>query len=319
MHARIKLLAFAFASAFLVAPQLAAAEGAPQGKVEEAKSHYRRARELYEENNFRAALVEMTRAYDLSGNAALLFDLGQIHYQLQDYPAALNAFTRYLASNKGDIPPARVAEVQKDMERLKGRIGSLRITSNKRGAQILVDDVVVGTAPLSEPVLVGAGRHKIVATADGQTTSPKVVDVAGAEAIEVSLALADGAPAPSAPPASVEPAPHEKRGAGAVVWVPWAITGGLAVATAVTGALALSKSHELSSDLSTAGATRAQIDDARSATRTMALVSDVLLGTTIAAAGTSLVLTLVNRPAKPQAGQVSVRFGIGSVGLRGTF
>ncbi len=115
----------------------------------------------------------MQRAYDMSGNAALLFDLGQIQYQLQDYPGALSAFTKYLASNKGEIPPARVDEVQKDIERLKGRIGSLRITSNKRGAQILVDDVVVGTAPLSEPVLVGAGRHKILATADGQSTLPR--------------------------------------------------------------------------------------------------------------------------------------------------
>ncbi|MEO5728428.1 MAG: PEGA domain-containing protein [Byssovorax sp.] len=322
MHARIKPFAFAFSFAFLVAPQLAAAEGSPaspQGKVEEAKSHYRRARELYDENNFRGALVEMQRAYDLSRNAALLFDLGQIQYQLQDYPSALNAFTKYLASNKGDIPPARVAEVQKDIERLKGRIGSLRITSNKRGAQILVDDVVVGTAPLSEPVLVSAGRHKVVATADGQTTTPKVVDVAGAEAIEVSLALAEDAAAPRPSPAGVESPPSAKSGAGATVWVPWAITGGLAVATAVTGALALSKSSGLSSDLGTAGVTRAQIDDSRSATRTMALVSDVLLGTTVAAAGTSLVLTLMSRPANTQAGQVSVRFGIGSVDLQGTF
>ncbi len=85
------------------------------------------------------------------------------------------------------------------------------------------------------------------------------------------------------------------------------------------GALALSKSSALSSDLTTPGATRAQIDDARSATKTMALVSDVLLGTTIAAAGTSLVLTLVNRSSGKQTGQVAVRVGINSVGLQGTF
>lgn len=315
---RARLGALAFVLALLGAsPLAAAAEGAPpQGKVEEAKSHYRRARELYDENNFRGALVEMQRAYDLSGNAALLFDLGQIQYQLQDYPSALNAFTKYLASNKGDVQPARVAEVQKDIERLKGRIGSLRITSSRRGAQILIDDVVVGTAPLSEPVLVGAGRHKVTATADGQTTPPKVVDVAGAEAIDVKLELADSASAAPGP-APVSASPSGKR--GAVPWVPWAITGGLAVATAVTGALALSKSHTLSSDLTTPGATRAQIDDARSSTKTMALVSDVLLGTTVAAAGVSLVLTLTRRPAEPQAGQVSVRLGVGSVGLQGSF
>ena len=155
MDARITPLTFALALALVALPQLAAAAEEPQppqqAKVDEAKGHYRRARELYDENNFRAALVEMQRAYDLSGSSALLFDLGQIQYQLQEYPGALTAFTKYLASNKGDITPARIDEVQKDIERLKARIGSLRISSNKPGAQILVDDVVVGTAPLAEP------------------------------------------------------------------------------------------------------------------------------------------------------------------------
>ncbi len=59
--------------------------------------------------------------------------------------------------------------------------------------------------------------------------------MAGAEAIEVSLELEGSAPAPSSSHASAPPAPSEKRGGGAVVWVPWAITGGLAIATGVTG------------------------------------------------------------------------------------
>ena len=323
MHPRLTPLTFALALALVAIPQLADAAGEPspppQAKVDEAKGHYRRARELYDENNFRGALVEMQRAYDLSGSAALLFDLGQIQYQLQEYPGALTSFRKYLASNKGDIAPARIDEVQKDIERLKARIGSLRISSNRPGAQILVDDVVVGTTPLAEPVLVGSGRHKIVATADGQTTPPKLVDVAGAESIDVSLSLAESGAAPSVNPVSSLPAPAEKRGVGAAVWAPWIITGGLAAATAVTGAIALSKSQELTSDLATAGITRQQIDDARSGAKTMALVTDVLLGTTVVAAGTSLVLTLMNRPAPPKTGALSLQVGIGSVGFQGSF
>ncbi len=320
MLSRTNALAIALSLAALSVAQLAAAGDAPPQpvKVDEAKDHYRRARELYDENNFRGALVEMQRAYDLSANAALLFDLGQIQYQLQEYPGALSAFTRYLASNKGEIAPARIEEVQRDIERLKARIGSLRITASKPGAQILVDDVVVGTSPLAEPVLVGAGRHKIVATENGQSTPPKLVDVTGAESIDVTLALADSAAPARAKPLKVPP-PTESRGIGAVVWVPWTITGGLAVATAVTGAIALSKSGELSAALTTPGATRGQIDDARSTSKSMALVSDVLLATTVVAAGTSLVLTLASRPGGPRAAALAVRFGIGSVGLQGSF
>src|SRR5262249_4541420 len=159
--------------------------------------------------------------------------------QLQDYPAALSAFTKYLAANKGDIPQQRVDDVQRDIERLKTRIGTLRITVNRPGAQILVDDAPIGAAPLSEPVLVGAGRHRVAATADGQTTVPKVVDVAGAETIDVSLAL--GEPAPKQGPTPEVPV-VPRRGGGPIVWVPWAITGGLAVATVASGVVALSNS-----------------------------------------------------------------------------
>jgi hypothetical protein len=284
----------------------------PAEAVEAAKGHYKRARELYDENNFRGALVEMQRAFDLSKNPKLLFDLGQVHYQLQEYPAALDAFSRYLAVNKGTLSPQRVEEVQKDIDKLKTRIGTVRITSNRPGAQILVDDAPAGVAPLADPVLVGAGRHKITATAEGQTALPKVVDVAGGETLEVSLVFAESAPHPGAdqePPRSSAP-----------VFAAWAITGGLAVATAVTGGLALSKSGKLKTDLDTPGVTRAQLDVDRSAGKTTALVSDVLLGTTIAGAVTSVVLTVVRRPVKrAPEGAVSVRIGPGYFGLAGKF
>src|SRR5262245_29382109 len=126
MNARIQrfCLALVVEIALLGAARHAVAQPPPdQAKVDEAKAHYRRARELYDENNFRGALVEMQRAYELSQNPKLLYDLGQISYQLQDYPAALSAFTKYLALNKGDIPQQRVDDVQKDIDRLKTRIG----------------------------------------------------------------------------------------------------------------------------------------------------------------------------------------------------
>lgn len=303
----------------LAAPPVLADEPPPPaaGQVEAAKAHYKRARELYDENNFRAAQVEMKRAYELSQNARLLFDLGQIHYQLQDYPAALDAFTRYLTINKGSIAPDRVQEVQKDIERLKARIGTLRITSNRPGAQIFVDDVATGVAPLAEPILVGAGRHRVSATSGGQVATPKVIDVAGADSLTVELTFAEAsAGVANAPPPEQEPS----RGVSPVAWVPWIITGGFAVATVVTGGLALGKSSQLSTDLTTPGVTRAQIDADRSAGKNMALAADVLLGTTIAGAVTSLVLTLTHRPTKsPEGRAISVQVGAGSVGVAGVF
>ena len=52
-------------SAVMISTSLWAQEPTPAtpGQLEEAQRRYQRARELYEENNFNAALVEMRRSY----------------------------------------------------------------------------------------------------------------------------------------------------------------------------------------------------------------------------------------------------------------
>ena len=81
-----------------------------KANVEEAKRRFLRGRELYEENNFQGALVEFRRAYELAPTYRLLFDIGQVYYQLQDYPNALKSFTRFLQEGKAEVSPASMRE-----------------------------------------------------------------------------------------------------------------------------------------------------------------------------------------------------------------
>src|SRR4051812_42949552 len=79
---------------------LAAADEAKaptKANIEEAQRRYVRGKDLYEENDFQAALVEFRRAYDLAPNYKLLYNIAQVCYQLQDYPGALRTFNKYLA------------------------------------------------------------------------------------------------------------------------------------------------------------------------------------------------------------------------------
>jgi len=301
-----------------------------KAQIEEAQKRYQRGRELYEENDFRAALVEIKRAYELAPNYRLLYDIAQIHYQIQDYPGALRAFSQYLGQGRGEIPATRRDEVQAEIDRLKTRVATLRIVTNKPSAEILVDDAQVGKAPLSEPVLVSAGRRKISATLPGYETVTKVVEVAGMDTVDVRLdfAAAEGkggeqTETPGAPRSSVEgaPPPSTAGGGRGALWIGWTVTGGLAVAAGVTGVLALGASSDLDTKLNTAGATRDEIDAARSKTKALALTTDILLGATLVAAGTSLVFTLTSGSAKKASAGVPLRVGIGvgSVSLRGAF
>ena len=58
-------------------PGVAAAQ--QQNPLEEAKQRLKRGMELYDENNFRASLVELQRAYELAPSYRLLYNIDQVH------------------------------------------------------------------------------------------------------------------------------------------------------------------------------------------------------------------------------------------------
>ncbi len=167
--------------------------------AQDASKHFERGIKLSEEEDWRAALIEFERAYAVDPNYRVLFDIGQCLYQLKDYPGALASFQRYLAAGAGRVQADRRAEVESDIEVLKGRVASVRVSSAIAGAEIRVDDIVVGTTPLASPIVVSAGRRKLTMSKAGMPTVTRYVDLAGEETAEAKLdpdAVVNASPAP---------------------------------------------------------------------------------------------------------------------------
>ena len=311
---------------------MAHAQEPSKAHVEEAKKRFQRGKELYEENDYQAALAEFRRAYELAPTFRLLYDIAQVSYQLQDYPGALRHFTKFLQEGQGNIPAQQREDVQREIDRLKTRVASLRITTNIPAAEITIDDVPMGKAPLRDPVVVSAGRRKITAVLRGHAPATKIVEVAGMDSLEVTIELgeprADGAPEPDTgagpgTPGSGDTTPERPDdGGSAVPVVMWITTGGLAVATGIVGGLALSASSDLTAKLETFGTSRAEVDDARAKTKNLAITTDVLLGVTAVAAGVSLFVTLSGGGGDKKATTSRpLRLGVGpgSVAVYGAF
>lgn len=309
-----------------------AQDAAPsRNNIEEAKRHFQRGRELYEENNFQAALVELRRAYELAPTYRLHFDIGQVYYQLQDYPNALKSFTRFLQEGKAEIPAEKRDEVQREIDKLKGRVATLRVTTSHLEAEVSIDDVPVGKTPLAEPILVSPGRRKITATLKGYAPTTKTVEIAGQDTLDVSLDLValspDGAEAGggagAGPRQTTGPGDSGGQGGSSVApIVGWVATGVFAVTAGVFGGLALSSSGELKERRESFGATRKELDDLQGKTKTFALVSDVALGVTAVAAGVSIYLTVSSSGSGKSTGAAAplrVGIGPGRLDLAGTF
>jgi len=314
------------------APAAPAADPAPPPSPEvllEAKQRFDRGFELYEEGEYPLALIEFNRAYELVPNYRVLYNIGQVCIQLGQYANARRALEEYLQKGGDALAADRRAAVNKDLEMLGHRTAFLTIGANLEGAEVLVDDLVVGKTPLGPALLVDAGVHRVTVRLPGYLPKVSNITLAGGDAQTLTVAL--------------ERQPEEKQTIvvrerevvedNATTWMiaGWVTTGALAAGAVVTGIMGAGEADELdqlrgglASDYD--GELPNRLDDARSNAKTLFLVSDVLTGAAVIVGGLSLWITLdppsPSRPAEtpaPEAKGVQVGYERGQVQLRGSF
>ncbi len=290
-------------------------------QLAEAKTIYARGIVLYkQEGDVAAALAQMERAYDLAPSAIVLFNIGAVARTAKDYVTALRAFELYLAQGGADVTEDNRREAQTQLGEIRGFIGTVDLRVKPDGAMILVDDVEVGRAPLTEPISMKVGTHKIVAQSGGQVGARSVTILGGdRQAVELVVEV-KAPPMPSAatpkPARETPPPPQATR----PLWIGWLTAGALGAAGAVTGALALTKSGQLGDQHYTGPTPSGEASSASSTVKTLALTTDILLASALVAGGVTLGLTLVG-PSKPTSAQATVRLrgGPGYLGLSGQF
>ncbi|HEY2514085.1 MAG TPA: PEGA domain-containing protein [Polyangiaceae bacterium] len=320
------LLAIALTTAPLAAQaQAPAPPGAEGGSdaVTQARQHFMRGVKLYEEDDFRSALIEFNRAYELAPNWGVLYNIGQSYYQLRDYANGLRTLERYAREGGAQIAPERRAQIDKEMAELRGRVAHVTLTSNVEGAEITLDDASIGRTPLAEPALIGTGRHKLSISRPGYVPVTKTVDIAGGDRLTIPLDLAEvpreGEPGAAAQTAAVVEAPSH---------APAFVVGGIGVAGVVVGAifggLAIGNKSSLNGECDAAKHCTASSQpdiDAFSRNTTISTVG-FSVGLVGLAAGTIIFLT--ERPKTeptpvPAALRVTPWVGPGSAGVSGTF
>jgi len=283
MSAIRRLLFVLVAVVFVALPGSARAEGAQpsQAAKDEAQDRFKRGIELYEEENFSAALTEFKRAYELVPAFQVLYNVARTCYQLRDYVCALRTFDRYLVEGGPQIDAKRKEEVERELTSMRRRVTTINVTATK-GSTITVDGLPVGDAPLPTPLQVNEGRRLLRASVPGREAAERSLEVAGGTTLSVDLTL----------PEERGPVAAASSGRGVPWWL-WGVTGALAVGAGVTGGLALAASGD-ASDIRNDGGTVAEYDSAESRMRTFTVATDVLAVAAIGAGVTALVLTLTS-------------------------
>jgi tetratricopeptide (TPR) repeat protein len=320
-------LTFAAAPAHAQEPTGAEGDATPASGSEpteeakaEAKQRFARGIELFQEGEYPLALIEFERVYELVPDYRVLYNIGQVSIQLGRYARATKALEKYLEQGGDQIADDRKKAVEADLEMLRGRTAFLSVQTNVDGADVSLDDTLVGVTPLKEPILVDAGEHRLILRKPGYLTRPTQVALAGGETANVEITLTQE-PVRNPDRVIVErdraPGPAPNRTA---MWVGWTTTGVLAVGTAVVGALAINAANNYKDTLKSP-TTSDELNDQHDRARMLITAADVLGAATLIAGGVSIYLTVTSDKASDtrRTGSVRGHVGPGSLFVSGSF
>lgn len=270
------------------------AEPTEEAKLE-AKQRFGRGIELYQDGDYALALIEFERVYELVPDYRVLYNIGQVSIQLGRYARATRALERYLAEGGEQIAAERKQAVEADLNMLKTRTAYLSIKTNVAGAEVILDDRVVGEAPITEPILVDAGEHRLQVRKPGFNSRPTQVALAGGESANVEITLTPDRTSGDrtviverqAAPVAVAKDDHNT-----LMWVGWTTTGVLAAGTAVVSVFAANSASDFKEDDKHIWESDQERDDAFKKVRTLETAAGVLGAATLVAGGVSLYLTL---------------------------
>ena len=311
------------------------ADGAPgagdpereQQPLVEARQRFDRGLEMYTEGDYDLALIEFSRAHELVPDYRVLYNIAQVSMMLGRYARAREALERYLREGADGIGTERRQAVQLDLDSLVGRTATLSVVSNVEGAEVLVDDELLGTCPMKAPVLLDAGTHEVSVRAPGYLAASKRITLAGRDAVNLAIELRLQ-PVSERERVVVEkrietgPAERIEPSIPALVWAGWIATGALATGAAVTGVLGMNAAGNLSALRDNPDAERRDLNNAQDRAKSLLISADLLGAAALLTGGVSLYFTLFNNGSEPDPGRdpsairATTSVELGTAGLR---
>jgi hypothetical protein len=157
---------------------------------QEAAERFDRGVHLFNQGENAGALVEFKRAYELTSDPLLLFNIGLVYAEQKRPVDAVDALDRLLAS------PAKLTSEQRGKaERVRAEqaalIAFVEVTTSVP-AVIDVDGIEIGRTPMVGRARIAAGTRQIGAVAPGYAPSRRSIDIAGGETKTVSFDLVPG-------------------------------------------------------------------------------------------------------------------------------
>lgn len=156
----------------------------------EAKAEFEAGKVSYGDGDFAGASRKFRRAFEIAGDARLLWNMAAAEKGQRHYAKARALIERFLKSDSST--PGDRKQATEFLAATTSLVGQLSITCDVDGAQVSIDGEAQGITPIEAPLAVDLGTHSVRVTKSAYTefSQEKTVDKSDSYSMQVSLVLA---------------------------------------------------------------------------------------------------------------------------------
>ncbi|WP_437310399.1 PEGA domain-containing protein [Sorangium sp. So ce388] len=154
-----------------------------------AKAEHGAGAALFKDGDYAGALARFERAYELSRDHRLLWNVALCQKNLRRY-AKMLATLRRMEDDAGAALTARdKQDIAELIQAAQVYVSRLEVTASEAGATVFVDDEPVGTTPLAAPVPIDIGERRIRVSKPGFVDFVRQEKVVGGGSVAVLARL----------------------------------------------------------------------------------------------------------------------------------
>jgi hypothetical protein len=154
-----------------------------------ARKAWDQAKQLAGASDFRGALVEFQRAYELSHNPRVLYNVGVTEKLLTHYARAVDAWEKEQVEGAGQLTAAELTELKNAVQIVQQFVTTIDVTASEPDATLSIDDYPVGKTPFAGSVRIDVGKRILKLTKEGFVEAVQTVDVASGVKTPVTFKL----------------------------------------------------------------------------------------------------------------------------------
>jgi tetratricopeptide (TPR) repeat protein len=210
-------------------------KGVPESAQKRALQLFQDGNAFLEEEKYTEAVAKYEQALAAWDNPNIRFNMAICLINMRQPLAAWDHLQQALRFGEAPLGRRLYAEATRYVAVLEASLGQLTVRSTQPGIKVMVDGVVALDGPGEHTMTLLAGKHQLVASRRGYTTSSRALDLpAGKPDLEqIALELEK---------VTVQRFNYERRWAW---WVPWSVEGGAAALALVATGFYVSASNQM--------------------------------------------------------------------------